>query len=262
MDILLTGGHSGIGLELTKRLAKEGHHLGLILRNEARKEGALQAIGTSENIDFFYADLSKRKEVVAVADRIAAKWEKVDGLFNNAGVLLEKAIYSEQGNEMQFEVNALTPYLLTQALIPLLDKSDHPFVVNTATGGLHRQKSLDIENLKRPKKFVKLIGSYLNSKFAMVLLMNHLATQWPEIRIINVDPGPNKTKMTSGSGMPFWLVPFRNLFFVKPIVGGNKIYDGAFKKDFLDESGIYITGNKIQALKYELAPAEVQEILN
>lgn len=261
MKILLTGGHSGIGLELTKRLLKEGHHLGLVVRNEQRKTDAINAIGARENVDFFYADLSKRKEIIRVAEDIKSKWDKMDGLFNNAGVLMDKAVYSENGNELQFEVNALSPYFLTSALKPLLDKSEKPFVVNTATGGMHKQKVLDLEELKRPKKFVKLLGSYMNSKFALVQLMNHLAKDWSNIRIISVDPGPNKTKMTGGSGMPAWLKPIRNVFFPKPTKGANKIYSAAFNEEFQDKSGIYISG-KIQAIKYELTDSAVEQMTN
>lgn len=262
MKFILTGGHSGIGLELTKRLLKEGHELGLILRNENRTASAIEAIGTNENVEFFYADLSKRDAIEKVAAAINARWERVDGLFNNAGVLLEKAIYSEQGNEMQFEVNALTPYYLTKALKPLLDRGKKSFVVNTATSGMHQQKPLDIEDLKRPKKFVKLLGSYVNSKYTLVLLMNHLAKKWSNIRVVNVDPGPNKTKMTKGDGMPFWLLPIRNLLFPKPVKGANKIYDAAFKVDFAAQSGIYVTGGKIRPIKHELSETQLNEMLS
>ncbi|MEL6636505.1 MAG: SDR family NAD(P)-dependent oxidoreductase [Bacteroidota bacterium] len=261
MKFILSGGHSGIGLELSKKLLREGHQLGLILRHEGRQAAAVEALGTTEGVDFFYADLSKRSELAKVAEEIQGKWDRVDGLFNNAGLLAEKATYSEQGNEMQFEVNALTPYFLAQALRPLLDRAERAFVVNTATSGLHRQKALDVAELKRPKKFVKLMGSYLNSKFALVLLMNHLAAEWPEVRVVNVDPGPNKTKMTSGSGMPFWLVPIRNLFFAKPTAGAGKIYDAAFQPAFQDQTGIYITGGQVKAIKVRLSEAELVAML-
>ena len=213
MNIILTGGHSGIGLELTKMLLNDNHKIGLILRSEKRKSEFIQAFGESSNVDFFFADLSNQQEVEQVAMNIRAKWSNLDGLFNNAGVLNDKAYYSPQNNELHFEVNTLAPYILTLALRPLLEKSEHPFIVNTVTGGMHKQKSLDVAQLKKPEKFVKLFGSYMNSKFALVVLMNHLANQYPNLRIVNVDPGPNKTKMTNGDGMPKWLLLVRNLMF-------------------------------------------------
>lgn len=262
MNIILTGGHSGIGLELTKMLLKDDHKIGLIVRSEKRKNDAIAALGNVDKVDFFFANLSKQEDIENVAKSIQEKWDKIDGLFNNAGLLTDKAYYSERGYEMQFEVNAMAPYILTQKLKPLLDKSDTPFVINTATGGLHRQKALDIADLKKPKKFVKLLGSYLKSKVALMLLMNHLASQWSNIRVASVDPGPNKTDMTSGSGMPGWLLPLRNLLFAGPAKGGKKLYNGAFGTQFQGQSGVYITGNKIKPVKITLSAEEVEKIVN
>ena len=63
MKILISGGHSGMGLALTKRLLAEGHHLGLIVRTEHRKSEAQKLFSQESNITFFTADLSKRQEV-------------------------------------------------------------------------------------------------------------------------------------------------------------------------------------------------------
>ncbi len=262
MQYILTGGHSGIGLELSKILLEEGHQLGLILRSKKREADALAELGNSSKISFFYADLSNQDDVAKVAKDIATKWDKIDGLFNNAGVLADKAYYSPQGNELQFEVNALAPYLLTKALQPLLDKADNPVVVNTGTGGMHAQKGIDIEDLKRPKKFVKLIGAYMKSKFAMVVLMNYLASKMSNIRVVTVDPGPNKTKMTKGSGMPSLLLPFRNLIFGKATKGAKKLYDGAFSAQFKGQSGIYITGNKVKPIQYRISKKEIEQMFS
>ncbi|MEL6592693.1 MAG: SDR family oxidoreductase, partial [Bacteroidota bacterium] len=133
MKYLLTGGHSGIGLELTNVLLKEGHDIGLIVRNEKRKQDTLSQLEKPEKVDFFFADLSVPAEVQRVAQDISAKWDHIDGLFNNAGLLAGEARYSVRGNEMQLEINALAAYNLTQALMPLLSKAKKAFVVNTAT---------------------------------------------------------------------------------------------------------------------------------
>lgn len=260
MNILLTGGHSGIGLELSKTLIKEGHKLGLILRNERKKDQAIKDLGTS-NIDFFFADLSKQEDIQNVAAEIATKWEKVDILFNNAGVLLENASYSAQGNEMHLEVNAIAPYTLTQRLKPILDKAENPTVVNTVTGGLENRKLGKIEELKRPQKFVKLFGSYMQSKAALLLMMNYLAKEWPQVRIVNVDPGPNKTHMTAAGGMPTWLKFVRNLMFPGPEVGGRKLYNATFNEEFKEKSGIYISWNSIHPVKNEISQQEIEQIL-
>jgi len=261
MNILLTGGHSGIGLELSKKLLAEGHHLGLILRSAKRQADAEAALGKTDKLDFFHADLSKRADIKRMGYEVANKWDKLDGLFNNAGVLLDQAYYSAEGNEMHLEVNTLTPYLLTEELMPLLEKGETPFVINTATGGLHNQKGIDIPELKKPTKFRKLLGSYLQSKIAMTALMGYQAGQHPKVRFAAVDPGPNKTPMTQGAGMPGWLLPLRNLFFPPPSKGGGLLYKGAFDPAHQGQSGVYITGNKIKPMKFALMKADVEALL-
>lgn len=261
MNIIITGGHTGMGLELTKRLLREGHQIGLIVRSENRVKDTYKILNNTQDVQFFIADLSKRDDIQKVVQKIVSKWTKIDGVFNNAGVLLDKAYYSEQGNEMHFEVNTLTPYFLVEALKPLLDNSKNPFVVNTATSGLHTKKALNIKELKQPSKFVKLVGSYMESKFALVLIMNYIARKWSNIRIVSVAPGAVKTKMTSGKGMPFWLKPIRNLFFSSPEKGAEKIYKAAFNQKFVGKSGIYINGN-ILPIQYKLTDAEFNEIIS
>lgn len=249
-----------MGLELTKMLLQEGHHLGLIVRSEKRQAETIEAVGT-DKLDFFFADLSDQSAIRQVAADIKGKWSHVDGLFNNAGVLLDKEYSSKQDNEMHFEVNTLAPYLLATELKPLLEAAEKPFVVTTVTGGLHKRKQPDIAALKKPKKFVKLLGSYVQSKTAILLLMNDLAEKWPGIRIANVDPGPNKTKMTGGEGMPVWLLPLRNLFFPKATKGAGFLYKAAFDEKFKDQTGIYISGGKRVPVALKFSADAVAQVL-
>lgn len=144
--IILTGGHTGIGLELTKRLLKEGAKIGLVIRNEKRK-GVLSDTVDVDQIDFFYGDLSVHADVVRVAKEIATQWGTVDVLFNNAGVLLDDVYKSEQGNEMHFEVNTLAPLLLSKTLRTAIGTTAKMKIVSTVTDFLFRQKKLDVESL-------------------------------------------------------------------------------------------------------------------
>ncbi|MEM9897475.1 MAG: hypothetical protein AAF789_14010, partial [Bacteroidota bacterium] len=180
--------------------------------------------------------------------------------FNNAGVLLDQLYFSDYGNELQLEINAISPYLLTQALIPILEQSESAFVVSTTTGSMERRKSLDITAFKKPSKFTKLTGSYMDSKITLIALMNHLADQHKNIRFAHVNPGAIKTKMTAGSGMPLLLKPIRNLLFKSPEVGAQNLYKGAFDKNF-QESGIYISENKIKAIKAKISVEEINQLL-
>ena len=251
-NIIVSGGHSGIGLELTKRLVADGHRIGLIARNPDR---ANQVEGID---DVFVADLADQAQVRSVANEIITRWKAVDILFNNAGVLLGDIYTSPQGNEMHFEVNTLSPYLLTTLLEPALRGSDAPVVVNTVTDGLHNQRSLNVDELISPTKFRKLIGSYLQSKLALALLMADLDNSWTDVRIASVTPGPNKTGMTAGSGMPAFLKPLRNIMFAAPSKGAGLLYDAAFSSDHGLQG--YVAKGKKRNLKFALSTSEKTQL--
>ena len=151
MNIIISGGHSGMGFELTKKLLAEGHQIGLIVRNEKRKAETQQLFPSEDNPKIFIADLSNRDQIALVAKEIQSNYGKLDGIFNNAGVLLDKLYFSDYGNELQLEINAISPYLLTKSLLPLFEKTKNPFVVNTATGGLNSKKFIDIAAFLNPK---------------------------------------------------------------------------------------------------------------
>lgn len=249
--VIVSGGHSGIGHELTKRLIVDGHQVGLIVRNAERAE----AIDGVDHV--FVADLADQRQVRSVAADIVARWGVVDVVFNNAGVLLDDIYQSPQGNEMHFEVNTLSPYLLTTVLEPALRAAEQPVVINTVTDGLHKQKALKLDELIAPTKFRKLIGPYLQSKLALTILMADLNRSWADVRIASVTPGPNKTGMTAGSGMPGLLKPLRNLMFAEPSKGAGLLYDAAFS-GALDG---YVAKGKRKQLKFDLSAADKQQLL-
>ncbi|WP_299218645.1 SDR family NAD(P)-dependent oxidoreductase [uncultured Aquimarina sp.] len=260
MNIIITGGHSGMGLELSKKLLLNGHRIGLIVRNQKRKVDTEKLFQKESMVDIFIADLSKREQIETVANEIKSNWGELDGIFNNAGVLLDKLYYSDYGNELQLEINAISPYLLTKALLPMLEVSKSAFVVSTVTSGLHNKKTIDIAAFKKPKKFIKLLGSYIDSKLILITLMNNLSKQLKTIRFVNVDPGAIKTKMTSGGGMPLLLKPIRNLFFKTPQYGADNLYKGAFNTNNIG-SGIYLSGNKVKPIKVNISKEEIEQLL-
>ena len=157
---------------------------------------------------------------------------------------------------MHLEVNTLAPYLLVKGLIPLFEQTEKPTVVHTVTGNMHRQKSLNLEVFQSGDSFKKLFGPYLQSKLALTLLSKEMNSLLPKLRVINVDPGPNKTTMTQGSGMPGWLMPIRNLLFPKPSKGAGLLYNGAFDPKFQQEKYAYLTSNKHAPIGMSLGEEE------
>ena len=92
--------------------------------------------------------------------------------------------------------------------------------------------------------------------------MNFLAGEWPGIRILSVDPGPNKPKMTAGGGVPTWIKPFRRFLFSSPDKGARLLYQATFHDQFEGLTGVYISGNKAREMKLTVSQAEIDEMIS
>lgn len=267
--IIITGGHTGIGLGLTKKILTAENKLGLIFRNEERKEEFLSAIDTEDsnllnNMDFFFADLSDQEQVLSVGRQIATKWPRVDRLFNNAGIAImtRERKTSKQGNELHLEINTLAPLLLTKELKPLLIKAPSSRVVTTVTERLQKSK-LDTTKIFN-ENFKSGMQLYLQSKLATLQVMNDLAKQdsWQKVKFICVHPGNNKTNMTqSKEHMPGFIRFMVRLFFKDASFGAERLYNAGFELEFAGKNGIYLQSDKILSPKYELSKEDKHVIM-
>lgn len=241
MHIVLTGGHSGIGLELARRLAQDGHRLGLVVRDPSRLDGVPDGVKAGGGFTSWTADLSSPDAVAKVAADISADWGHVDVLFNNAGVLLPELRRSAAGREMHLEVNTLASVGLLRGLRPALEAAEAPVVVNTVTGNMHNTV-LELDELVDPKVFRKLFGQYLQSKLALTLWMNAIAAEpaWESVAIRSVNPGANKTGMTASDGVPWYIRMVRGLLFSAPTKGATLLFDAAFDPALGRRSGIFL----------------------
>lgn len=263
--ILLTGGHSGLGLGVTKKLITPENKIGLIIRNESRKQQVLGEFSgfpqeLVDNIDFFYADLSDQEQVRAVAQQIKEAWPRIDRLFNNAAIVGASGQESKLGNELHFEINTLAPIILTHELKPLLLKSESARVVVTVTSGMASRK-LDSSQLLSTDK-PSFMGPYMQSKQAVMLLMKDAVSSWDGVSIVFVDPGPNKTKMTQSGGTPWIIRNVMSLFFNDPAVGTQRIYDAAFADKYASETGTYITKDKSHKISQRISRDETEALLS
>jgi uncharacterized oxidoreductase len=135
--VLLTGGSSGIGLALARRLAATGAHLVITGRRSGALESAtfqLRGMGaTVVPVQGDVADPDARQTFINAAH---TKLGGLDILINNAGVVragrLDKISHAEVCR--MIEVNLTAPILLTQLALPLLKRSGDGLVVNVSSG--------------------------------------------------------------------------------------------------------------------------------
>src|SRR2546430_5733139 len=138
---LVTGATSGIGKETAAGLAALGATVIIVARDAARGEAAAAEIRgrvPDARVVTFTADLSSLTQVRRLAAEVMSRHERLDVLINNAGVICAERQLTADGLETTFATNHLGPFLLTNLLRGLLERSAPARVVTVASPA-HRQ---------------------------------------------------------------------------------------------------------------------------
>lgn len=141
--VLITGASSGIGLAAADGFARLGASVWLAVRNRARGETARARIlehRSDADVHVELCDLSRLESVRQFAERFAAKAPRLDCLVNNAGVLTQERELSADGIELTLATNVVGPFLLTQLLTGVLERSAPSRVIDVSSGGMYTQK--------------------------------------------------------------------------------------------------------------------------
>ena len=127
--ILITGSTDGIGKLAALKYANEGHTVFLHGRNAEKLEATISEIKektNNNNINGFTADFSSLEDVKKMAEKIKTEVPKLEVLINNAGVYKSRIANNKEGLDMRYVVNYLSPYVLTNMLLPTLKNNDSP----------------------------------------------------------------------------------------------------------------------------------------
>lgn len=130
---IVTGGYSGVGLELSSVLYHAGAKVYLAGRSASKVSSAISDIQSRARpssvssstalgeLHFLSLDLADLTTIKPAVEKFMASEARCDVLFNNAGVSLPpQNSHTAQGDELQMGTNCLGHYLLTQLLLPLL----------------------------------------------------------------------------------------------------------------------------------------------
>ncbi len=168
---MITGANSGIGKATAMGLAEMNGTVVIVCRNKERGEPALKEIiekTGNKNVDLLLCDLSSLDSIRNLATKFKNKYQNLHVLINNAGVMLSKRVSSVDGFEMNFAVNHLAPFLLTNLLLDTLKRSAPSRIINVASAA-HKLGTIDFEDLQGEHKKRRFMGLYGDSKLALML---------------------------------------------------------------------------------------------
>jgi NAD(P)-dependent dehydrogenase (short-subunit alcohol dehydrogenase family) len=131
--VVITGTTSGTGFVCARELAKKGATLILLNRKSERSEKALKQLKEAvpeANFDAIDCDLQDLSSVKEAINTIKSRYDVIDVLINNAGVMALKDQATKDGYDVQMQTNVISHFLLSKELLPLLRKSKGGRIVN------------------------------------------------------------------------------------------------------------------------------------
>ncbi len=242
---IVTGASSGIGLWTAAGLAKAGAHVIMICRNAGRASDAkaFVARASGRTPDVMLADFAELKSVRNAGEEIVARYRGIHILVNNAGLFARKRELSKDGYEMTFAVNHLAPFLLTNTLLPALERAGearrHARIVTVASAAANRP-SVELRDLMSTGGY-SMFGAYSQSKLANILFSKELARRLPPrpISANCLHPGVVATRLGNKGGIAGLVWSAIKPFMTSPEQGAVNSLFVATSPDIEGISGAY-----------------------
>ncbi|KAK4169892.1 NAD(P)-binding protein [Cladorrhinum sp. PSN259] len=259
---IVTGGYSGIGLELVKVLYQKNARVYIAGRSEEKASKAIEEIKASSSADvpstasleFLHLDLADLSTIKTSFETFKSKETKLHVLWNNAGVSQPPlGSLSKQGIDLQLATNCLGPFLFTQLLLPLLE---HTAAASSCPPGSVRvvwtasqmielsapKGGIIMSEIHEPTKDVT--RNYTNTKTGNFLLSAELARRQQigkesPVVSVSLNPGAASTNLFRHTPMLSYLA-WPLLHEVK-LAATTQLYAGLSEDITAEKNGCYVT---------------------
>jgi NAD(P)-dependent dehydrogenase (short-subunit alcohol dehydrogenase family) len=246
--VVITGGNTGIGKEAAAALAGRGAQVVITSRNEERGRAARREIAErsgNDSVDVMPLDLASFRSIRSFAADALDRFDHLDVLVNNAGLILYRRAETREGFEETFGVNHLGHFLLTELLLERL-RASAPSRVVVVSSHAHKgaRRGLDFDDLQTEHNY-KWMGVYNKSKLANIYFARELARRLDGtgVTVNALHPGFVRSEFGRGGdlgGIYGWGIKYlASPFAISPEKGARTTVYLASSPDVADVSGGY-----------------------
>ncbi|MBB2989373.1 NAD(P)-dependent dehydrogenase (short-subunit alcohol dehydrogenase family) [Mycolicibacterium iranicum] len=199
---VITGANTGLGFETAKALAEKGARVVIAVRNAEKGAQAASRIGG--DVEVQELDLTSLASIRSAAEALKGRFERIDLLINNAGVMTTPKGTTADGFELQFGTNHLGHFALTGLLLDRILDVPGSRIVTVSSNGHKMGGAMHWDDLQWERSYNRM-GAYTQSKLANLLftyeLQRRLAPRGATIAVA-AHPGTSTTELARNLPRP------------------------------------------------------------
>jgi retinol dehydrogenase 14 len=196
--MLITGANSGMGKATAASLADTGARVVMLCRDKTRGEAALLEVlkqNETRKIDLMLCNLADMKDIRRFTEEFKKKYNRLDVLVNNAGVITMDRRETVDGLELQFGVNHIGHFLMTLRLIDVILQTNNARIVVVGSGA-HKSGKIHFDDYNLTRGY-NVVSAYGQAKLANLLFTKELASRLKgsDVTVNCAHPGAVATSM-------------------------------------------------------------------
>ena len=208
---IVTGANTGVGLETTRQLVRQGGHVVLACRRtDAAEEAARSFSGLKGSHEVMRLDLADLQSVRDFVAEFTANRDRLDGLACNAGLVSmgKGPVYTKDGLEMTIGVSYFGHFLLSELLLDTLRASapSRMAIVSSVVhaGSDKNRPNVNLDDLNYKCRDFHNFAAYAEAKVATVLYAKELAERLDGtgVTVFSLHPGWARSNFGSGGSLP------------------------------------------------------------
>jgi len=272
---IVTGGYAGCGYELVKIFYQKNATVYVAGRSKEKAERAITALKKEfptsiGKVEFLRVDLANLATIKPAAEEFMSKEIRLDTLTNNAGVMVPPVGSKDaHGHEQQMGTNCLGPYLLSELLVPVLEKTAAKapkdsvrvtFAASIAVA-MSPKNGVQFDASGNPKCHDSKRTDYAQSKAGNVFLASEFARRHGKAGIISVSWNPGNLKTELQRHVPSIVSTPTAIFLYEPKFGAyTELYSACSPNITESQNGVYVAPwGRVYDIRKDVAAAKVSE---